>query len=81
MVVRLMYLTAVRVFGWFDGGWTLANVATVIRRRFVVVYRYLPPVASPLHQRGFTVQRPARRAIEPDEQAVTGWREHTWAGS
>jgi transposase len=40
MVVRLMYLTAVRVFGWFNGGWTLADVATVIRRRFGVVYRY-----------------------------------------
>jgi len=24
----------------FDGGWTLARVATVIRRRFGVVYRY-----------------------------------------
>jgi transposase len=63
----------------FDGGWTLAKVATVIRRRFGVVYRYPSPVASLLHQLGFTVQRPARRAVERDEPAITAWREHTWA--
>ncbi|WP_405605324.1 winged helix-turn-helix domain-containing protein [Streptomyces sp. NBC_01410] len=28
---------------------------------------------------GFTPQVPARRAAERDEQAVTGWREATWA--
>jgi putative transposase len=28
----------------FDGGWTLARVATVIRRRFGVLYRYPSPV-------------------------------------
>src|SRR6266487_617644 len=44
----------------FDGGWTLARVATVIRR-------------------GFTVQKPARRAVERDEQAITNWRTNTWS--
>jgi transposase len=63
----------------FDGGWTLARVATVIRRRFGVVYRYPSPVAALLHRLGFSVQKPTRRALERDEQAVTRWREHTWA--
>ena len=63
----------------FDGGWTLARVATVIRRRFGVVYRYPSAVWNLLHQLGFTVQHPARRAVERDEQAITEWREHTWA--
>jgi transposase len=62
----------------FDGGWTLARVATVIRRRFGVVYRYPSAVWNLLHRLGFTAQKPTRRAIERDEQAITHWREHTW---
>jgi transposase len=63
----------------FDGGWTLARVATVIRRRFAVVYRYPSAVATLLHRLGFSVQKPARRAVERDEQAITCWRRHTWS--
>jgi transposase len=63
----------------FDGGWTLARVATVIRRRFGVVYRYPSAVATLLHRLGFSVQKPARRAIERDEQAIADWRSHTWS--
>jgi transposase len=63
----------------FDGGWTLARVATVIRRRFGVLYRYPSAVANLLHRLGFTVQKPARRAVERDEQAIADWREHTWS--
>jgi transposase len=62
----------------FDCGWTLARVATVIRRRFGVRYRYPSAVANLLHRLGFTVQMPARRAVERDERAITDWREHTW---
>jgi transposase len=63
----------------FTGGWTLARVAVVIRRRFGVLYRYPSVVCNLLHRMGFTVQKPARRAIERDEQAITDWREHTWS--
>ena len=63
----------------FRGGWTLARVATVIRRRFGVVYRYPSVVWNLLHRLGFSVQKPARRAVERDEQAITNWREHTWS--
>jgi putative transposase len=63
----------------FDGGWTLARVATVIRRRFGVLYRYPSVVWNLLHRMGFTVQKPARRAVERDEQAIAGWRSHTWS--
>jgi transposase len=62
----------------FDGGWTLARVAAVIRRRFGVLYRYPSVVATLLHRLGFSVQKPARRAIERDEQAIADWRGHTW---
>jgi transposase len=63
----------------FRGGWTLARVATVIRRRFGVLYRYPSAVATLLHRLGFSVQRPARRALERDEQAIACWRGHTWS--
>jgi transposase len=62
----------------FTGGWTLARVATVIRRRFGVRYRYPSAVGTLLHRLGFTVQKAARRAIERDEQAIADWRRHTW---
>jgi putative transposase len=63
----------------FTGGWTLARVATVIRRRFGVRYRYPSAVWTLLHRLGFSLQRPARRAIERDEQAIIDWRQHTWS--
>lgn len=63
----------------FTGGWTLARVAAVIRRRFGVRYRYPSAVATLLHRLGFSVQKPARRAIERDEQAIADWRTHTWS--
>jgi transposase len=63
----------------FRGGWTIARVATVIRRRFGVIYRYPSAVWTLLHRLGFTVQHPARRAMERDERAITDWREHTWS--
>src|SRR5204862_1238299 len=63
----------------FDGGWTLARVATVIRRRFGVVYRYPSAVWTLLHRLGFSPQKPARRAVERDERAIADWRTHTWS--
>jgi transposase len=62
----------------FDGGWTLARVATVIHRRFGVLYRYPSAVWTLLRRLGFSPQKPARHAIERDEDAITDWREHTW---
>jgi transposase len=63
----------------FRGGWTIARVATVIRRRFGVLYRYPSAVWTLLHRLGFSPQKPARRAVERDEQAINRWREHTWS--
>jgi transposase len=63
----------------FTGGWTLARVAAVIRRRFGVLYRHPSVVWNLLHRMGFTVQKPARRAVERDEHAIAEWRTHTWS--
>ncbi|MGR3937537.1 winged helix-turn-helix domain-containing protein [Streptomyces sp. BRA346] len=64
--------------GWVeDQRWTLARVATVIARRFHV--RFSPAQTwRILRQMGFTVQVPARRAAERDEEAVATWIKETW---
>ncbi|MFJ1975593.1 winged helix-turn-helix domain-containing protein [Streptomyces sp. NPDC087903] len=64
--------------GWVeDQRWTLARISTVIARRFHV--RFSPAQTwRILHQMGWTVQVPVRRAAERDDDAVTGWIRETW---
>ena len=67
------------VHGWNeDQVWTGARVATLIGRKFHVSYS-VSGATRLMHRLGFTPQVPARRAAERDEQAVTAWREATWA--
>ncbi|GCB47612.1 hypothetical protein SNL152K_4917 [Streptomyces sp. NL15-2K] len=35
-------------------------------------------IAQMLHRQGFSHQVPARRAVEGDEEAVSGWVKETW---
>jgi putative transposase len=66
------------VHGFADQRWTLARVAVLIGRLFHVRYT-LRGTAYLLHRNGFTVQVPARRAVERDEAAIATWRTETWA--
>jgi transposase len=63
--------------GWPDQKWTLPRIKTVIGRRFHRSYT-IPGVAALLHRHHWSWQAPARRAIERDEQAVTGGVKQTW---
>ncbi|MGR3932423.1 winged helix-turn-helix domain-containing protein [Streptomyces sp. BRA346] len=64
--------------GWVEGQrWMLARVVTVIARRFHVRFR-LAQTWRILRRMGFTVQVPARRAAERDEEAVAAWIKETW---
>ncbi|MFH9424966.1 IS630 family transposase [Streptomyces sp. NPDC017529] len=64
--------------GWAeDQRWTLARVATVIARRFHVRFS-IAQTWRILHQMGFTVQVPVRRAAERDKEAVATWLKETW---
>lgn len=65
------------VQGWADARWTLARVAEVIERRFGVGYT-LRGVSYLLHRMGYTLQVPARRAIQRDEQAIQTWHRRRW---
>src|SRR3954467_873402 len=64
-------------WGWTDQCWTLARIAAVVHERFGVDYT-LPRVDLLLHRMGWSVQVPARRAAERDEEQVAAWREETW---
>src|SRR3954466_8633436 len=64
-------------WGWADQCWTLPRIAAVVRERFGVDYT-LPGVDLLLHRLGWSVQVPARRATERDEERIAAWREETW---
>jgi transposase len=64
-------------WGWADQCWTLARIAAVARQRFGVDYT-LARLDLLLHRLGWSVQVPARRAAERNEEQLTVWRERTW---
>ncbi|KZM69405.1 winged helix-turn-helix domain-containing protein [Nocardia terpenica] len=63
--------------GWPDQTWTLARIQTLIGRRF---HKHLSPasISEMLRRHGWSHQIPARRAVERDPDAVTGWVKTTW---
>ncbi|MFF2511828.1 winged helix-turn-helix domain-containing protein [Streptomyces sp. NPDC058086] len=63
--------------GWPDQTWTLARIRTLIGSRFHKGMT-LSAIAQMLHRHGFSHQVPARRAVERDEEAVTGWVKEAW---
>lgn len=62
--------------GYPDSRWTTSRVREVIGLRFEVWY-HADHVRKLLHQLGFSPQKPERRALERDEQAIQTWVEHT----
>src|SRR6266508_4424450 len=67
-----------RGHGFDSDHWTLARIATVIER--LTGTRYHPGHVWKLLRRrmGWRLQRPARRAVERDEQAIARWVESDW---
>jgi transposase len=63
--------------GYVDQCWTLARMAEQVWRRFGVEYT-LAGMDVLLHRIGWSVQVPARRAAERDEDKIARWREETW---
>ena len=63
--------------GYEDQCWTLARIAEVVWQRFGVEYT-LAGMDVLLHRMGWSVQVPARRAAERDEEQIARWRQETW---
>jgi transposase len=57
--------------------WTLKRVRRLIEQRFGISYSEAH-VWRILGSLGFSPQRPDRRAIERDEDAVLAWKQKTW---
>jgi transposase len=64
-------------FGFRGEFWTGARVAEVIRRCFGVAYS-ARHAARLLIESGHSCQKPERRALQRDEEAIRDWRETTW---
>ena len=65
-------------WGWDeDQCWTLARIAEVVWRQFRVEYT-LAGMDLLLHRIGWSVQVPARRAAERDEDRISAWQQETW---
>ncbi|NJK91364.1 MAG: winged helix-turn-helix domain-containing protein [Blastochloris sp.] len=63
--------------GYADGLWTLARVARLIDK--ILGVHYSPShVWRILRGLGWSCQKPVRRAMERDEQAILHWKERTW---
>ena len=57
--------------------WTCPRMAKVILGRFGVEY-HVDHVCRLLHRMGWSPQKPQRRAIERDEQAIKRWVKEEW---
>ena len=58
--------------------WTLARVAEVIERVTGVRYSQTQTWTILRQRLGWSRQRPARRAVERDEEAIAAWVKHDW---
>src|SRR3982751_1696270 len=75
--LQLLLDTGPAEYGWTDQCWTLPRIAAVVRERFGVDYT-LPGLDLLLHRIGWSVQVPARRAAERNEERIAAWREESW---
>lgn len=64
-------------FGFAGDVWTTARVADMIRCEFGVSY-HRAHMSKLLRSIGWSLQKPARRAIQRDEKAIEQWRSDRW---
>jgi len=57
--------------------WTCPRVAEIIKQRFGIEY-HVDHVGRLLHELGWSPQKPARRAVERDEQEIRRWVREDW---
>lgn len=67
-----------RANGFATDLWTLARVGEVIETRFGVRYSQTQTWEIMRRRLGWTRQRPARRAIERDDEAIATWVRNDW---
>jgi transposase len=64
-------------FGWRTEVWTTQRIAELVKAKFGIVYHpdYIGRLMHSLH---WSHQKPERRALERDEQAIQSWETKVW---
>lgn len=75
--VRSAILQSPTEHGFGTELWTLKRVGELIKRLHGVRFSQ-PHIWRILGSLGFSPQKPDKRAIERDDEAVRHWRRHTW---
>lgn len=76
--VEVALLEGPQANGFSTQLWTLARVAEVIERVTGVHYSQTQTWALLRKRLGWSVQRPARRAVERDDEAIASWVKNDW---
>ncbi len=63
--------------GYHSNLWTTARIAQVIQREFGVRY-HRDHVGRLMHSLQWSHQKPERRAVERDEEAIERWKRYRW---
>jgi transposase len=72
-----LLLRGATAHGWRNNLWTTARIAELIRREFSTEY-HRDHIGRLLHSLGWSVQKPERRALERDEEAIARWKQKDW---
>ncbi len=75
-LVKLL-LKGAMAAGFATDLWTTARIAEVIEDTFGIRY-HRDHVGRLLHRLGFSHQKPERRALERNEQAIEHWKRRDW---
>lgn len=70
-------LRGAQAAGFATDLWTCPRVARLIEQRFSVHF-HVDHIGRLLHSLGWSPQKPARRAIERDEEGIRRWIKQTW---
>lgn len=70
-------LRGARASGFSTDLWTCPRVAQVIKKEFGVGY-HVDHICRLLHALGWSPQKPERRAVERDEEAIQTWVKTEW---
>ncbi|MDH4270442.1 MAG: IS630 family transposase [Candidatus Aminicenantes bacterium] len=75
--LETLLLRGARASGYATDLWTCPRVAQVIARKFGVHY-HVDHIGRLLRSLGWSPQKPERRAIERDEEAIQRWVKMRW---
>ena len=63
--------------GYRTNLWTTTRIAELIERKFKIRF-HRDHVGRLMHSLGWSHQKPERRAVERDEEAITRWKQEDW---